>query len=169
MSKQPKKEIFSQEIDSRIAGFALIITFMFVGIFLLIFPNYFGSLLAASIIRWIFIALGALGFIAEMAKFKEKIPGISDISGVFILIIWLVVFLLVEISWVHSIIFLLLIFGIYGVLLGSFKVVYALRNRNLQNKVTSSIKKVDILLVIAQLLGIGLVIVQLVTALSDIM
>ena len=129
MSKQPKKEIFSQEIDSRIAGFALIITFMFVGIFLLIFPNYFGSLLAASIIRWIFIALGALGFIAEMAKFKEKIPGISDISaGVFILIIWLVVFLLVEISWVHSIIFLLLIFGIYGVLLGSFKVVYALRN-----------------------------------------
>lgn len=48
--KKEKKATFSEEIDNSISGFALVITFIIVGIFLLFNKDYFGNQIVATVI-----------------------------------------------------------------------------------------------------------------------
>ena len=58
--KKEKKVTFSEEIDNSISGFALVITFITVGIFLLFNKGYFENQIVANVVQWTFIVIGCL-------------------------------------------------------------------------------------------------------------
>ena len=78
MSEKDKKITFSKEIDDKISGIAVGFAFLTIGIFLLIYPDYFGHKLATSLIRWIFITIGTLGLLVEFNKRKSSIKGVGN-------------------------------------------------------------------------------------------
>ena len=82
--KKEKKIIFSEVIDDSISGFALVITFIVVGIFLLFNKDYFGNETVAIIIQWLFIIIGCLGFSTEISKMNKNrgIKGIDNLIKV---------------------------------------------------------------------------------------
>ena len=65
--KKEKKVTFSEEIDNSISGFALVITFITVGIFLLFNKGYFENQIVANVVQWTFIVLGCLEFGTEVS------------------------------------------------------------------------------------------------------
>ena len=66
-----KKIVFSEEIDSTISGFALVITFIVIGIFLIFNKEYFGNQIVSAVIQWLFIIIGCLGFATEISKINK--------------------------------------------------------------------------------------------------
>ena len=65
--KKEKKVTFSEEIDNSISGFALVITFITVGIFLLFNKGYFENQIVANVVQWTFIVIGFLEFGTEVS------------------------------------------------------------------------------------------------------
>lgn len=65
--KKEKKVTFSEEIDNSISGFALVITFITVGIFLLFNKGYFENQIVANVVQWTFIVIGGLRFGTEVS------------------------------------------------------------------------------------------------------
>lgn len=65
--KKEKKVTFSEEIDNSISGFALVITFITVGIFLLFNKGYFENQIVANVVQWTFIVIGCLGLGTEVS------------------------------------------------------------------------------------------------------
>ena len=85
-----KEYTFSSEIDDKINGFSLALTFVIVGIGLSIVPNFFEISIVTEVIRWLFIIIGTLGFFVEISKTKKKlnVKGFSDLgAGILIAII----------------------------------------------------------------------------------
>lgn len=85
--KKQKKVTFSEEIDSSISGFALVITFIIVGIFLLFNKDYFGNQIVDTVIQWLFIVIGCLGFGTEISRMNKDrgIKGIDNlITGIIV-------------------------------------------------------------------------------------
>ena len=72
--KKEKKVAFSEEIDNSISGFALVITFITVGIFLLFNKGYFENQIVANVVQWTFIVIGCLGFGTEVSTATVEEP-----------------------------------------------------------------------------------------------
>ena len=165
--KKAKKIIFSEEIDSRLDGLTLGVSFVVVGLFLLFVPDYFGSKLAGQIVRWIFICFGVLGLLVEFGKLKpiSDIKGFDDLwVGILILAVWVALFLLTQ-HWLWNIVgFLCLVLGVYGSLRGLFRIIYSIRLNRKNNTQTKGSIISDVLLFLTKIASLALVVVQLVKA-----
>ncbi len=168
MAKKEKKIIFSEEVDNKISGFALVLAFLSIGIFLLIFPSYFGNKLVAFVIRWIFVSIGIIGLFAELSETKSSnIKGLDDfILAVAFLGLCTVLYVSTNILWIHIISFLILIIGIYGLYLGSIRIIYSIFQNVRNHKETKKSITIDIGLLLTKILGLVLVILQLIKVLG---
>ena len=160
-----KKIVFSEEIDSKIDGLALGLSFISVGLFLLLIPDYFGNKLAGQIVRWIFIGIGVLGLLVEFRKSKpiSDIKGFDDLwVGVLLVAGWAAIFFLVKNSLWNIAGFFCLVFGVYGTFRGGFRIIYSVR-LNRKNKVqTKGTIASDVLLFLTKVISLALVVCQLV-------
>lgn len=170
------KIIFSEEIDSTISGFSLVLTFIIIGIFLIFNNQYFGNEKVTKIIQWIFIIFGTLGFCTEISKLKKKdekkIEGIDDvIVGFICILIWFLIYKIFN-NLVASIIgFIILIIGSFGTFRGIIEIgysIYNLKRENIENKhnVTKEIIN-NVLVLITNIAGIALVAIQLLQVLME--
>ena len=88
-----KKIYFSEEIDSRINGIALVFALLVCGVLLQFSPVYFSNTLVTEILKWVFLIVGVFGFIAETSKIKAKIVGLDNVFlGVFFIAGWFALF-----------------------------------------------------------------------------
>lgn len=112
-----KEYTFSSEIDDKINGFSLALTFVIIGIGLSIVPNFFEVSIITGVIRWLFIIIGTLVFLVEISKTKKKlnVKGFSDL-GAGILVVISGVFILKLFNNIISkvIFFLFITFGLYA-------------------------------------------------------
>ena len=173
-NKQSKKVTFSEEVDSSISGFALVITFIIVGIFLLFNKDYFGNQIVATIIQCLFITIGLLGFGTEISKLNKNrgIKGIDDlIIGIIIVAIWAVIYYWVK-NWIGNLIgFFFLIIGLYGGCRGILEILYSLTKINREHKETqkSRIEIIkEIILILSEIAGIALIVIQILQAIKII-
>ena len=173
-NKQAKKVTFSEEVDSSISGFALVITFIIVGIFLLFNKDYFGNQIVATIIQCLFITIGLLGFGPEISKLNKNrgIKGIDDlIIGIIIVAIWAVIYYWVK-NWIGNLIgFFFLIIGLYGGCRGILEILYSLTKINREHKETqkSRIEIIkEIILILSEIAGIALIVIQILQAIKII-
>lgn len=164
--QKEKKIVFSEEIDSKISGFSLVLAFLSIGIFLLVFPDYFGNTLASRIIRWIFICMGILGFAVEFSKSKHTaIKGFDDfILGCILIALWVLLFLWANIWWVNIISFFILFIGTYGLYQGVMKIIYSasivIKGKQESKREVSS----NIILFLTKLASLVLVVIQIIKA-----
>lgn len=173
-NKKDKKIVFSEEIDKSISGFSLVITFIIIGIFLIFNKNYFGNAAVATSIQWIFIVIGCFGFATEISRMNEKrgIKGIDNlVVGIIIIAIWAIIYYAVK-NWIgNSIAFLFLVVGLYGGIEGIIQIGYSIvqikRKNIIEKKHNFSIAK-DIVLILSEIAGIGLIIVQILQAVKII-
>lgn len=124
--KKEKKIVFSEKIDSMINGYALGLTCIGVGIFLLLKPSYFFSPSVSYIIGALIGAFGVMGTGIELDK-SSKIKGFGNITiGLVVFAVWLVLYVKIKILWVNIISFGLLVFGCYGTILGIIQGIYSI-------------------------------------------
>lgn len=172
--QKEKRIIFSEEIDSTISGFSLVITFIVIGIFLIFNKNYFGNAAVATVIQWSFIIIGCLGFGTEVSKMNKKrgIKGIDDlIVGIVVIAIWATIYYMFK-NWIGNTIgFLFLVIGLYGGVRGIIEISYSIIKIKQKNKIEEkhnlSIVK-DIILILSEIAGMGLIIVQILQAIKII-
>lgn len=77
MNKSEKKIEFTEEIDSAINGYALAMTFIIIGVFLLNNLDYFGNNVVSVVILSIFTFIGVVGIFIELSK-NKFIKGLDD-------------------------------------------------------------------------------------------
>lgn len=168
MSQKEEKITFSKEIDSKITGFAVVLAFLTSGIFLLLYPNYFGNILATKIIRWIFIVVGALGLMVELSNDKKsKIKGLDEFMiGILFMGIWVSIFIFINNVLMNIFSFLFFCFGAFGIYQGTIKIIYSsIQNINKEEESKRSIFT-DILLFLTKVASFILVILQIIKALE---
>lgn len=168
MGKKEKKIIFSEDVDSKISGFALVLAFLSTGIFLLLFPSYFGNKLAATIIRWIFILIGIIGLIGEVSKTnKSNIKGLDNfIIGIILFGVWAVLFVYINMWLINVISFFIFLIGLYGLYRGLMEIIYSSVQTVKNHKETRKRVSTDIGLLVTKILSLVLVIVQIIKALG---
>lgn len=167
--KKKKKIIFSEEIDSKINGLTLGSAFIVVGLFLLLIPNYFGNELVGKIVRWIFIVIGVSGLLIELGKSKpvSDIKGFEDLwAGVLLLAIWATIFFLVKNLLWNIAGFFCLIFGVYGVFQGVFRIIYSMLLNQKDKVQTKGNIASDILLFLTKVVSLALLVLQFVKAIQ---
>lgn len=170
--KKEKKIYFSPEIDSRIEGFALVFTFVVIGLILQFVPNYFGNELVTQIVKWVFIVVGVIGFASELGKQKNQLVGLDNlVYGLFFTGGWVAFFVFVK-HWIANVVsFVLLILGLYSFFMGIQQIFHSisLRSKGKENAgLSKETAKGDILLFLTKLLGVVLVAFQICKAVMDI-
>ena len=169
--KKPQKIVFSKDIDSLINGLTLGFSFVAVGLFLILFPNYFGNEFIGQLIRWIFIGIGVLGLCIEFGKLKpmSNIKGFDDLwMGILLLSVWAVLFFVAENKLFNIIGFFFLMIGTYGTFQGLLKIIYSvhlIRKEKLQSKGTIFS---DILVLMTKTISLALVVLQLIKAFNEL-
>lgn len=165
--QKEKKIVFSEEIDSLINGLALGLTFVVVGIVLVLIPDYFGNKTVGNAIRWLFIVVGALGVLTEFGKLKpvSGIKGFDDFwVGVLCLAVWAVFYFLAHHVWANIVGFFFLVIGGYGGVSGVFKIAYSMylarKNKGIKKGNVAS----DVLVLLTKVASAVLVVIQIVKA-----
>ena len=124
--KKEKKIVFTKEIDSVINGFALGISFLGIGIFLLVKPDYFFAPIISYILGAIIGAIGVLGIGVELSK-TSKIRGMDNLAiGAVLFAIWVISYTKISAVWANVVFFIFLIFGAYAICLGFIQAVYSI-------------------------------------------
>lgn len=165
-----KKICFSEEIDSRINGYALALAFIVCGLLLQFLPVYFGNKIVTEVIKWIFIVFSVASFAVESGKTKIGIVGLDDtILGVMFVGVWFALYWFGN-HWLFNIIgFIFLLFGVYGFLSGIQKVVYSISKiPHTRKELSKEEKKTDIILFVTKIFGLILTIVQIAKAVIDL-
>lgn len=170
MRDAENKIVFSKEIDESINGFALVVTFITIDIFLLFNSKYFGNAVVSIIVQWIFIIIGIVGLFTEIPKLKKtkenKLKGIDTITaGVILFLAWLFIYIRFN-NWISNFLsFGLLILGTFGSIKGFFDFLYSIFKLRKENKqiITREIMK-DILVMFSQIASIILIAVQILQA-----
>lgn len=166
-----KKIIFSESIDNSINGFAVVVTFIGTGIFMIYHRDYLGNSIVSKIIQWTFIVIGILGLCVEVSnlmknKKQNQIQGITDLFlGITFLIVWLLMYTNLNVWYMNIISFAFLVLGLYGTSRGSLEVIYSFINLNKNGKkaITWSLVK-DIILVISEILAAIVAIINILQA-----
>ena len=172
--KKEKKITFSEEIDSSISGFSLVITFIIIGIFLLFNKDYFGNETVSTWVQWIFIIIGCLGFGTEVSNMNKKrgIKGIDNlVLGIAFIAIWAIIYYRFN-HWVaNTISFFFMIFGLYGGVRGIIEIVYSISKIGKEKSEDESDKLSvvkEIILILSEIAGMGLIVVQILQAIKVI-
>lgn len=168
--KNESKIIFSKEIDDKISGFAIAITFVVIGIGLSLSSNFFENEIVSEIIRWIFIVVGLLGMVAEYNKRKKKssIKGFDDLAaGITCISIAGLILFLVKNIWGKVIFFLIALIGLYGCITALLKISYSVYISMKQRESNENNNKgviSDLIIFLTQLIGLLLIIIQFIQA-----
>lgn len=170
-----KKIMFSEEVDNLINSLAIGLSFVTIGLIWTFRADYFGNSIANTIVQWCFIVLGVLGLATDIPKILKKngIQGTDDLlyGGLFFGI-WLILFLFVSKTRVNILSFFLLLFGLYSLLKGIGEVFYSLISISKKDSKTNRVpfKKLltNIVLLLTQLAGFILVIIQIIKALKEL-
>lgn len=168
--EKKKEPLFSEQIDSRINGLAIVFAFLALGILLLVFPNYFGSPTVTKVMRWIFIAVGGIGLCAEFSGSKSSpIKGTDDfLLGIFMLACWFAVFRLFHQHWMANTIgVFFLIIGAYGLFRGLMEMGYSAVTSVRQKQESRQGVFADLLLLLTKVASLALVVMQLVKAIRE--
>lgn len=169
--KKEKKINFSEEIDSRITGYALAFTLIVCGLVLQFVPLYFGNGVVTTIFKWFFVAIGVAGFAVQAGKIKSGIVGLDNLFlGLMFSAIWFTLFWFGK-HWIFNTIgFFCLIFGAFGFFQGLQQVIYSANKIPKAKKEEQSKEKTktDILLFLTKLFGVILVVVQIIKAVMDL-
>jgi hypothetical protein len=176
--KKPKKITFNEKIDSLINGFAVVLTYIIIGIILQFDNSFFGS--STAIIKISFIICGVLGFFTEIMKInaEHNIKGIESIfiglmlflgaylaknyiSSMNIAGIWFTIFNVITIRYL--VLFLLMLISIYGFFSGILELSYSMYLRYKESNRDEKNKKLftNIILILSQLLGLILIAAQI--------
>lgn len=126
--KKPKKIIFSEEVDSAINGYALGVSFLGIGVFLLAKPDYFFSPIVSYILGAIIGIFGVCGAGVELSK-SSKIKGMDNLAyGLAFSVAWLIAYLKISTLWANIVFFFFLVFGTYSICLGLIQGIYSIIN-----------------------------------------
>ena len=171
MSKE-KKITFSKEIDSAINGYAIGISFVGIGLFLLLNSDYFVYPLISYIIGAIIGAFGVMGTGVELSK-TSKIKGMDNFTiGLVVFSIWLFVYLKFSLLWTNILSFIFLVFGAYAICLGLIQAIYSvIRNAKSKELIDGEKRKYSIgslitqvVLLTTQLCGLAVAILNVLRA-----
>lgn len=162
MKKAEKKVEFTEEIDSAINGYALAITFIIIGLFLLNNLDYFGNNVVSIVILSIFTFIGVVGTFTELSK-NKAVKGLDNLGiGIVFFIPWLLLYILVNNVWINIACFIFLIIGSYFFIYGTIKIGYSIMNNAKEsNKATKIIIK-DIFKILPALASFVLVIFNII-------
>lgn len=171
--KKQKIIVFSEETDGMINGYAVGLTCIGVGVFLLLKPSYFFSPTVSYIIGALIGALGVIGTGLELDK-TSKIKGFGNITmGLVVFATWLVLYVKIKIFWVNILSFGLLVFGCYGTILGIIQGIYSIvrnthssrfQSPNEKNGIAIGALLSQIVLFLTQLCGLTVAIINVVKA-----
>lgn len=169
-NKKEKKIIFSEEIDNEISSYALIITFIILGLLLQFFPSIFGTV--DKYISIIFIVVGIIALISEINKKiqKHNLKGFDDIlTSIVFGAILIIARLKIVIPWsflreILKIVYIFLVMVvIFGAISGVLKVIYSCYLSFKNDKKKSKKKMISsIFKLIVDLFGLVLVILQII-------
>ena len=165
------KIVFSEEIDSTINGYALGVSFVGIGIFLLIKPDYFQYEIASYIAGAVIGLFGLFGVGTELSKHSE-IKGVDNLAlGVFALIIWLLVYLNTNSLWWNIPAFLVFVFGCYGCAQGMIQGIYSIvHNTKARKKETNRFNYwetiTQIILFLTEICGLAVAIMNVIQAIK---
>ena len=169
--KEEKKIIFSEKIDSSINGFAIVVAFIGIGLFLAYHNDYFGNTIVSKIVQWIFIIIGGLGLCVEISNLrknnpKKNIEGISDfVMGITFLVIWWIIYNNLNIWYINIINLFFLMFGLYGSWRGILEIGYSFFKTNKQDKKSSILSFIkELILIISEILAIVVAIINILQA-----
>lgn len=167
--KKEKQIVFDEQTDSSINGFSVVLAFIAVGIILQFDNSYFGG--ATKSIQITFILIGILGLMTEIKNLNisYNIKGLDNIiMGLFLLGVTYVMkayihpetwFLLLKYIY-EIILFLIILFAIYGLSRGLIEMIYSLyknyKENNKKKKLFSSA-----IVIISQILGLALIVAQI--------
>ena len=170
-NKKEKKEKFSKEVDDAINGYAIGVSFLSIGIFLLLKPNYFYLPIISYILGAVIGLFGFFGTGLELSK-NSKIKGFDNlIGGISLLIVWIITYIKISALWANIVFFVLLVLGAYATCLGLFQGIYSIfqniKNRKSEEKSKTSIIN-QIVLFLTQLCGLAVAIFNVLKAINII-
>lgn len=171
--KKEKKIIFSETIDSAINGYAVGFSFLGIGVFLLLKPDYFTYPIASYILGAIMGIMGFFGTGIELSK-SFKIKGMDNFAlGLILLAFWLFMYFKISLLWVNIVLFLFLVLGTYSLCLGFIQSIYSIvtniksiKSSNEKSNIKGSIVS-QIVLFLTQLCGLALAALNVIKALSS--
>lgn len=169
--KKRNKIVFSEEIDSTINGYALGVSFVGIGIFLFLNPDYFQLEVASYIVGAIIGLFGFFGVGTELSKSSE-IKGVDNIAiGIIALAIWLWVYLTTNNLWANIFVFVLFVFGCYGCALGLIQGVYSIvhnikKKKDEQNKISVGKTITQIILFLTEICGLVVAVLNVIQAIN---
>ncbi len=175
--KKEKEIIFNESVDDSIFGFALVLTFLSIGIFLMLGNTLFAEF--DLIIRIAFIIIGIVGFFTEMDKLNKKynIVGSNNVFRglTFLTFLYLIYIKVKYSSWIvlfkllYIIAFLLLLLmGMSWIYQGLIQFAYSIYTNKKSNKLNKKKTASSIIVVVTQILGLALVILQIIEAMKQI-
>lgn len=153
-----------RKIKDTYDGIALAFTFLAIATFLYFLPNYFKIQTATRAAAIIFGVIGVIGLGIELNKFKKI--GFDNLGiGLALGVVWVTLFYFFPIWWVNIITLPILLFALFGIILGLVHI----SNNLIFNAAPIKerfFKRVP--LIIGQVLGITLVILQILKILKII-
>lgn len=171
--KKVKNIIFSEKVDSSIDGFALISSFIGIGIFLIYHNDYFGSIIISKIVQWLFIIVGGLGLCVEISNLhknnsKKNIKGVEDfIAGIILLFIWWMIYSNLNMWYINIINLFFLMFGLYETSEGFLKMIYSIFKIKKEDKKNSNYAFIKVLvLIISEIFAIIVAIINILQAIG---
>lgn len=171
--KKEKKIIFSETIDSAINGYAVGVSFIGIGVFLLLKPDYFTYPIATYILGAIIGVIGFLGTGMELSK-SFKIKGMNNFAlGLILLAFWLFMYLKISSLWANIVFFLFFVLGTYSLCLGFIQSIYSIVSNIKSTK--SSDEKLNskgnivsqIVLFLTQLCGLAIAVLNVIKAVNS--
>lgn len=171
IKNKDKKIVFNEKVDDSINGFAVVFTFIIVGIILQFDNSFLG--IANNVIKIIFIIIGILGFFTEVKKLnlEYNIKGLDNIViGILLLIgmLFIRIYVIIDnwfflFKYVFQIsIFIIILLSIYAIIRGFIEMMYSILinyKKDSGNRIKNILK--SIVVIITQLLGIVLIIAQI--------
>lgn len=128
MKKRKQRILFGKEIDEMISLYALGVSFSAIGVFLLLNNNYFPYTLISNALGAVFAFFGLM-FISSGLEKNSSIKGTYFLTlGIVLFAVWCYLYLKVNSSLLNCFIFVLLIFGGYGMIYGLFCGIYSVLN-----------------------------------------
>lgn len=171
--KKERKIVFSETIDSAINGYAVGVSFLGIGVFLLLKPDYFTYPIASYILGAIIGVIGFLGTGIELSK-SFKIKGMVNFNlGLILLAFWLFMYLTISSLWANIVFFLFLVLGTYSLCLGFIQSIYSIvsniKSSKLSDEKSNSKGNIvsQIVLFLSQLCGLALAVLNVIKAVNS--
>lgn len=157
-----KKIIFSEEIDSSINGFALGISFVLLALFVEYF-KIFNNAIVEIVVAIVLLVLGIAGTVTEIGRIKkDDIRGLDDLMlGIFLAVVSIIVILKIHNVYYNIGLFVILLFGTFGMVKGLLEVLYSLKLRKRKSK-NAKVEIMKIIVALTEIIALIVAIIQLV-------